>query len=1210
MDEDEDLRLKAKALILAKRGAGSPQKAVPAMEAPAAEFDWERAYTDPVRAPRPSPPPPEKDPYETQGGPIPAAGEESPELLKMLHVLSPLGAVPPAAAGVAGFAMNQPLEEVGQQFKRAGDFLTFADSPRASTNVPMAVAEIPASFLPAFPGAGKIASLFRAGKRVTVSIPEGVGEVIRLTPDGAITVNVAGRKVDTTLSKVQEILKDTSHATPEGLAAGSMDPIVPRETPAVQAGQVPASAGPVASGATGALPSPSPNPAGETVGRLFGTAVSDLKEGVLQDLTDLIGARGVSWLTFGRKGGIGGRDFAREVQTLQGKVGNIPGLSRGEGNRIRNAFTAISDSPEPAYEAVYDNLFYGTPVPETIKAQYGSALPALRRSLSDLQEIHKTLKSIDPEVLDQYPVWLKRFVEEPLESKALRTSGPGGTTVPGVSPVHMRKDAFSSSVSNFSVEEATEIIDQMPAELRPIQPAAPGMSKGLVTGKDNPEWVGKAFGDYGRADIKWPDTPEGKAGRAEFQRRVRSDPRFRQRDIAFTDEDPIPSNAAQAKTGILPGDKEARTQITDLPTVLSRSYAEVLRRKANEDFFATLPGMVDSNNGQQITRFVSHKDLLNRAALDRLAEDGYEVMRGPKGDLDRRWGVLNAAEEGEKKGVYAVRSNVANYLRESEKVQNALAEATHGFLDSWAINATNAPKTGFMNWLYNKTMVDSINGNFPGSPHLKRGRILVRSWEETGVMPDELRAAATKGLPLIAPEKGMASVDDVVDTLFSDAVATRSAAYDKGKRIHEALGASPLAERAGEAAMGGAGQGVLRGLAEGHSIPGVIGEGLLGAAETTVFRKPAQWMREKYVNSDLFTTVGAYLKHYDDAIKAGMKADDAVTAAVNKTIDLTQAGQWSRVGGFSEAIGAAPSGIAGGQHTAGRAIQKALLNRFIKFQEVDARLKMNALKYGGKTAIGAGMGAATIYGLKEGGRKAGEALGILDPDESSFMDAALPEAVFVPVWDFEKGEPGMVSFPGKSVGVPLADVPDSWREAVSSAVGPAFVSTVEPIADESLLTGAPFRRREPHEGTVEGKGEALVRSLQETWASPWSSVGRYAGALRNMGADAIEAPPGQTSPTIPMMAASTVLGPVRDAIPAKLKDQNIRAFHAQRIDIEKEGNRAEKASVPSMKAEGDKQAVERVADLAEGYLRKGLKMEELGLSENVRQALLTRGWER
>jgi hypothetical protein len=1072
----------------------------------------------------------------------------------------------------------------------------------------------------------------RGGRRLTIperqafmlkeiTIPEGTGSVTRITPKGEITVNIGGRTVDSHLSEVQRLLEDTTHATPEGLAMGPMDPI---NAPALRGATEAVSTAPEVRAATGSVPSPSPNPASETVSRLFGTAVADITEGVRTDLETVLGPRGMAWFSSGRKGGIGGDEFAAEVQRLQGRIGNIPGLAKGEGNRIRNAFSAIDQNPKEAYDAVYENLFYGTEVPEAIRAKYGDALPALRRSLSDLSEIHATLKSIDPAVIEQYPVWLKRFIQEPLESRALRGGGAGAGAVPGLAPISQRMDAYALSASNMSVKEAKEVIDAMPPELRPLQPAAPGMSKGLVTGKDNPEWVGKAFGDYGRADLKWPDTPEGRRGRDLFRKRVESSPMYRERNIEFTVEDPIPSPSAQLEkhselydAGRISEADDPVTHITDLPTLLSRSYADVLRRKANEEFFATLPGMVDSTNGQSLTKFIPAKSLRNKDALDNLAKEGYEVMRGsdftgPLG-TDRRWGILNAAEEEGVKGVYAVRSNVAAYLKESEKTQNALAQATHGFLDSWAINATNAPKTGFMNWLYNKILIDPMNGNFPGSSHLKRGRDLVRSWESTGVMPEELRAAAQKGLPLLAPEKGMSSVDDVVDNLFSDAVASRSASYDTGKRIYEAVGASPLAENPLEAAAGGFIQGGLRGVTEGHGPIGIIGEAALGAAETTALRKPAQWMREKYVNSDLFTTVGAYLKHYDDALKEGLVGDAAITKAVNDTIDLTQAGQWSRVGGFSEALGAAPSGIAGAQHSTGRAIQKAFLNRFIKFSEVDARLKMNALKRGGKTAIGAGLGAATIYGLKEGGRKAGESMGIITPEESAFMDNALPEAVFVPVWDRAKGQPGMVSFPGKSVGVPLADVPDDWREALSQVTGPAFVSTVEMVGGDkgaSLLTGAPLRMKEPHEGTTEDALEANVRSEQQRWQSPWASTGRYAGMLRDMGADALEPVPEKTPPTVPMMAASAVLGPVRDADPKVLKDQNIRAFHAQRQEIEKEGNRAEKAAVPSMKAEGDKQAMERVADLAEEYLRKGLTMDELGLKWNVRQALSQRGWGR
>ena len=1041
---------------------------------------------------------------------------------------------------------------------------------------------------------------WKMGKPVQAVIPEGVGNITRITPDGQVTVRVGNKMIDTTVDNITGTVVEKAHEVPLGMR-----------------------------GATEAYQT--------ALGRIGGALTPDNEE--LR--------RGLAWLAGGRKAFIAGEDFANEVQTLQGRLGNVPSLAKGEGNRIRNAFQAISKEPKEAYDAVYDNLFYGTEVPDEIRAKYGEALPALRRSLSDLQEIHRTLKSMDPAVIDEYPIWLKRIIQEPEETRARRGQGAGTGAIPGLAPSFQRKDAYSATVSNLSVREANAIIDTMPPELRPIQFTAPGMSKGLVTGSDPDPWVGEVFKNYGETDIKWPDTPEGKQGRELFKSKVEWNTDLQGRGITFEESDPIrpqeiilepddtvgaigPDGQMQdvvmregvkqkvysdkSLTGMDPelALKEAITPITDLPTVLSRSWADVLRRKANEDFFATIPGMTDTSTGKPITRFVSHKDLYKKEVRTKLAEDGFVVMED-NGKLERRWGAINAAEEDGVTGVHVVRKDVAEYLRESEKVQSALASATHGFLDAWAVNATNAPKTGFMNWLYNKVMVDSINGNFPGSPHLKRGRDLVRVWEETGVMPDELRQAAEKGLPLISPEKGMASIDDKVDIIYSDVVSKRAEPNDAGRRIYEAVGASPLAERPMEAAAGGFVQGGIRGISEGHGPMGIVGEAVLGAVETTALRKPAQMLREKYVNSDLFTTVGAYLKHYDDAIKRGLTGDEAVSAAVKKTIDLTQAGQWSRVGGFSEVLGAAPSGIAGAQHTGIRALQKLMLNRFIKFTEVDARLKMNALKYGGKNAIGAAAGAATIYALKEGGRKAGESMGILTPEESEFMNNALPEAVFVPIWDFAKGEPGMVSFPGKSVGVPVADIPDSWREAASQVTGPGFVTTMELFQGDdaqNLLTGGPIRKIEKHEGTMEGTGEALIRTNQERWESPWGSTGRYAGIFREMGADAIEAPPGRTAPTVPMMAATALLGPVRDAEPAQLRKSNIDAFFARRREIEKDAGQARKKSVPSMRDESGKQRDERIAALAEEYLKKGIKMEELALPQSVAKALYDKGYGR
>lgn len=895
---------------------------------------------------------------------------------------------------------------------------------------------------------------------------------------------------------------------------------------------------------------------------------------------------GVNWLMAGEKGRRGGKSFAGAVVRLKDQLGNVPGLAQSEGAKVRNAFAAVSKAPQEAFEAVHENLFRGTPIPEAIREKYGSALPPLRRSLSELGELRATIKDIDPAVLDEYPVWLKRYFEEPLALKAAKGGAPPSSPVPGIAKRFARQDAYTSKVYGLDMDEAQEIIDRLPPQERPFQPTAPGMSKGVVTGKDRDIL------------IKWPETPDGRAGRAKFREAAEAHPSAQKRTVTIDDTDPIPADA------------ENLTEIRDLPTVLSRSWADVMRLKANEEFFDSLPGMVDDANGQPLTKFVSASDY-RKGNLP----SGYEVMTDD-GIPSRRWGALNRAVDGEATGYHAVRSDVAQLLRGYQKASGSSASMAHGFLDAWAQNVTNAPRTGLMNVLYNKVFVEPINGLFPGSPFKKEAKRLVREWEQTGEVPEILKPPMQEGLPLRAPDEGMASIEDAVDSMFENSLEAKNQAYDNGRRLYDIVAASPLAERPMEAAMGGAAQGALRGAAEGWGPLGIAVETLSGAAMPLLGRKVAIPLREAYVNSDLFTTVAAYLKHLDEA-------GGDVARATAKTIDLTQSGQWSRVGGFSEVLGAAPAGIYGAERSGIRAAQKAFLNRFAKFQEVDARLKINAVRHGWKSAAAAGLTGAAILAIKgnkmlgipSAGERAAQAMGIIDPEESEVARNLIPDSITIPTWNFHEGKPAVVTVPGHSVGSVFVEVPDDLREFASQVTGPAAATTAELLGGEkaqTLLTGAPLRRTEPEEGTIEDAPEAFIRSNQTRWMSPWASPGRLTQALREQ-VPSMDLPgrpgtprTGEKPSTVPEVLAGLVLGRVREFDPSSAKVRGLKAFNAQKLEIEKEATRARKAAIPALRPASAAQRDERIATLAKEYLDKGYTEAELGLSSSVKAILSKR----
>lgn len=137
-----------------------------------------------------------------------------------------------------------------------------------------------------------------------------------------------------------------------------------------------------------------------------------------------------------------------------------------------------------------------------------------------------------------------------------------------------------------------------------------------------------------------------------------------------------------------------------------------------------------------------------------------------------------------------------------------------------------------------------------------------------------------------------------------------------------------------------------------------------------------------------------------------------------------------------------------------------------------------------------------------------------------------------------------------------------------------------------------------------------MRQNQGRWNSPWALTGRVGNDVLEMAREARgEAIPGRTSPSARDIALTPFLGRTRKVVPEELRRQTLAAWNAEKNEIEAVQGSAFKGSAksPATFAANQEQKFEKMANLAERYLKRGLKVEELGIPEPVRAVLRKRG---
>lgn len=989
-------------------------------------------------------------------------------------------------------------------------------------------------------------------------------------------------------------------------------------------------------------------PAGGTAARAAGAATGAAGRAVRPAVAKFTDETAVgAWMARGKKGLLG-KDMTEAVWDWQAARHATTIQSESEGAKVARAFNDLKNKPD-LEKALYEYDHYGTPVPDHLKEGATEALAVYRRTRSELSELSQTLKTISDETKREYPVWVPRFFEEPIQEAAER-GYKGRSRLPGIQTKHEREDAFNLMFHGLEPKEVEELVygraarkpmfgrpaeealPAMPKEFQPLQPMAPTMSKGTI------EKVG------GGTFVKFPNTPEGRSGAGMLQDMIQGKidegGSYAKRGIKVTRTDPILKTDEALDLAIEAGEEGGKgpavlTPITDAPTIISRGWRKVLTDEANDALFHKVSSAVD-DSGEAISTFIPEKWVGPGQRIFKDVPDGYVLMENV--DSKRNWGVLmNATQDlGDEKiikGAYAVREDVARYISNMEEHSTAMGDFFHDLADTIATSQISGPPTAVMNQVTNKIGIDSINGTSLLTPVGRRiqskARSLSKDHLRTGILPKELEPLA----PYLsdpatelsgATREEILGFDDKVSAIFEAAETPTSR---PGKLLGELLVGSPFAKSRVVTAAGGALGGAIE-----ETVRG--GDPLTGAAAGAGLALLSRWTAPKMLNwfrhSDRVTTIAAFLKHKEDAIAAGLPEQAAIGRALEKTVDLTQAGQWGRLGGISESIGSAPAGMVG-TRTAERGARKLLLNRYIKWSEVQGNILYNAAtKYGVKEQIGAAITVSALAGFKYGGRRAVVGTGLMTEEEAQRAEAKNPGAILWPAYDFAKKEAVPVALNGRAFsGTPLEITDITARGLSSKVLGSAGQSIVEGFqGDEarSTFSGVPLRMTELDTATPESGLEAQVRSNLRRYQSPYNLGGRLMAGIRE-GVEAYQR--GEVkAPTPGEIVAGTLVGKVRTVDPARDLESLKGAFHAQANKVSDEYKSARNKTrtafgLPVLDQARTQMSMreeaEKVADLAETYIDKGVPVEDLLKSKfkpdrdtmrrnaMVRQILIERG---
>lgn len=918
--------------------------------------------------------------------------------------------------------------------------------------------------------------------------------------------------------------------------------------------------------------------------------------------------------------GLEGVDVAEGVIDWQSARHALNIKANSEGAKVAAAFKDLKQK-EGLYRALYEHDHFGTPIPPELKEGATEALSVLRRSQSEMDALREALRGrihSDP-VLNEYPFWRPRMFEEPIK-EAAQAGSKGRGKVPGMLAKHEREDAYNLMIHGMEPEEVNKFILGTPAQkpmfgrpakaatpgmapdVRPYQPTAPTMSKGLV------EKVG------GGTFVKFPNTPEGRRGAFELQMQIDNLAGGKpERGIKVTRTNPIPADGIIEEGEDIAG---FLTPITDMPTIMSRGWRTVLQDEANDALFRKIVNAVD-DDGVVVAQFVPEKWVGPGQRLLPEVPEGYVLME--QVDPKRNWGVLmrdsvDGAKEGEKiKGAWAVKESTARYISAMDEHSTGLGIFLNDLADTVATNQISGTATAVMNTVQNKIGIDSINGT---SWFTKDGRRIQRSARrlskehlESGILPKEIEPLA----PLLSdPAQELVGAAEKAEILgFEDKVQAIFDAYDTpgarpGRTLGELLTASPFAKSKGVTAAGGAlVGGVTEGVRDDDSFLEGFGRGaVIGAGGSLLARPIAKATLNWFRHSDRVTTIAAFLKHKETAIAKGLTEEAAIAEALTKTRDLTQAGQWGRLGGVGESLAASPGGMVPSM-TAGRGLQKLFLNRFLKWPEVQTRILYNAMtKYGMQEQLGAAATMGTYAAFRLGGRRAVVGSGLLTEEEARRAESLNPGAILYPGFDTKKGQPVAVAMNGRAFsGTPVETSEFTMRGLANKVLGPASQSVMEVMGGEdaiSTFSGAPLRKTDIDTATPESPGEALVRSNAARYASPYALGGRIVEGVRSGIESAVRGDVAAPSPE--QIALTPVVGRVKTVDPeADLKSMS-GAFHKEANDISdryfsSRNKTARTLGVPVLDAARSAQSLreeaELVADKAEEYLKKGLPEAEL-----------------
>lgn len=366
------------------------------------------------------------------------------------------------------------------------------------------------------------------------------------------------------------------------------------------------------------------------------TALTGMSPKEASDALADTATRAMSWLQGGKAGFIGGKQFANARFTYRGEMGNIAEIASSEAQKVTRAFQPpggiaewrakdarlnrmeamaggtpdaereVAGTGPTLFSAILDNLYHGIPVPEKFKGpEYAEGYAALRRSLSDLSALGQELETFSPEVLDEYPLWVKRLFDANKKGGSL---GPA----PGLAKVYQRKDAWAAN-TGIPFEDAQELLKKLPKEFQPFQPAAPGMSKGLVEATPSGTL------------IKWPETEAGRKGRMQFQ--------FNLADDVFKEElakmpAPAPSTLSleEFKAGAGKWKAGVMTQEGTFVTGVDHGHAALLAEESG----LTLPENLGASAGWKVgNEVVLEQEMLaaKKAGAHDTPEAVYEILK-------------------------------------------------------------------------------------------------------------------------------------------------------------------------------------------------------------------------------------------------------------------------------------------------------------------------------------------------------------------------------------------------------------------------------------------------------------------------------------------------------------------------------------------------------------------------------------------------------